>query len=226
MLHVQVFVNERTDVLNSRTLGRLVQGFKSVEGYNNALSALKAAYVNVFGFFEAHPAVFSIEEEPEVGLGGFRVRLLQAAPPGVSAGSEKADNDLGEQEATAGAIVVADFSNSRSAATTTAGTQTAQWHSQADAVASKSSSSTSLSSVAASVAAAAIGRKTSAERHIVVSPDSAEQTPRQNRKKLVKYLSTLKVPELKVLLKAAKLPLTGSKVALIERLVEAENLQI
>lgn len=75
LIEQQGFEAEGTEVMSSRTLGRVLQRHP-LTGHTNALIALKTVYANVYGFCEAHPGVYGIEEETDAEIGGFRVRLL------------------------------------------------------------------------------------------------------------------------------------------------------
>lgn len=75
--HKQGFEAESTELMSSRTLGRVLQRH-ALTGHTNALIALKSVYANLYSFCEAHPGVFATEEEVDPEIGGFRVRLLPA----------------------------------------------------------------------------------------------------------------------------------------------------
>jgi hypothetical protein len=86
---LQLFAASNTDLISSRALGRHLQQIpQEVDGSkSNALAALKAWYVNIYGFCEANSALFAVEHAVDQEGSGFFLRLVGGNTPGEVPGS-------------------------------------------------------------------------------------------------------------------------------------------
>lgn len=192
----QGFAAEKAEVLNSRLIGRILQR-RPFDGFSNALIALKTVYANVYGFCEAHPEAFAVQEETDGEVGGFRVRLLATPPDSTS--------DVSDAAAPGRSRGKANLLEKQIAGMKAAGTPV----------------SPAYEEMAHTIRSADdFLRHSQAER---LDPQLKQAFPERYHELFKAHINGLKVPELREMLKAANLPHGGAKSALVERLLDAEK---